>query len=138
MRTTRILGTLAGALTAGAAGAGDLAPMAAHSIALGPVVGTAYYTVEPAGFRVVATFASGEGTRPVRVVAVLLPGQAATISVPRAVGERPLELELLRVDDTLRVTRSERMADLYRARAAYDRSGLTLAGAAYDRPGSKM
>ena len=57
------------ALTAiGAAQADGLRPIEGRSIDLGDVSGIAYYTVEPDGFRVVATLAQGEAghARPFR------------------------------------------------------------------------
>ncbi len=107
------IAALAGLALSASALAGDLKPIAAESIALGGVVGTAYYTVEPDGFRVVATLASGEDATPVRFTATLQPGQRTTISVPRASGEGPLEVEFARQGDTLRVTRDQKLSSLY-------------------------
>jgi hypothetical protein len=64
----------------GAAQADGVRPIQAHSIDLGEVSGVAYYTVEPDGFRVVTTLAQGEAGTPVRVVAVLAPGQSVVLS----------------------------------------------------------
>ena len=72
---------------AGSAFASDLHPISARPIELGPVSGTAYYTDEPAGYRVVATLVSGETSVPVRFEAVLAPGQTVLLSAPRAAGE---------------------------------------------------
>ena len=72
---------------AGSAFASDLHPISARPIALGTVSGTAYYTDEPEGYRVVATLAAGEDTVPVRFEAVLAPGQTVLLSAPRAAGE---------------------------------------------------
>ena len=62
--------------------------------------GIAYYTVEGDGFRVVTTLAEGTGT-PVRLVAVLAPGQSVVLSTAREVGVAPVEVEISRQADTL-------------------------------------
>ena len=67
---------------AGAAQADGLRPVEGRSIDLGDVSGIAYYTVEPDGFRVVATVAQGEAGTPVRLEAVLAPNQSVVLSSP--------------------------------------------------------
>ncbi|PNE12388.1 MAG: hypothetical protein CR217_03810 [Beijerinckiaceae bacterium] len=60
-----------------------LKPLQGQVIDLGDVSGVAYYTVERDGFRVVATLAKkDQDAVPVRVVAVLAPGQSLTLSTP--------------------------------------------------------
>jgi len=103
---------IAGALFAGAVSASELKPMQGKSIMLGDVSGTAYYTVESDGFRVVATLASGETATPVRFVATLLPGQKTVFSVPREPGLSALTVEIARVGDRVHVASAEKMADL--------------------------
>lgn len=88
----------------------ELAPMEGFSVKLGNVVGTAYYTVEKDGHQVVATVTSAESTSPIRVVATLLPGQSVMLSVPRSLGEKPLEVEFERREDQLFV--KGKMSDL--------------------------
>ncbi len=89
---------LAGA-TLSAARAADLKPIQSQSIDLGNVLGDAYYTAEPDGFHVVATFAQRDGSRaPVRFQTVLAPGQAVVISSPRGVGEQPVSYRIERQD----------------------------------------
>jgi hypothetical protein len=66
----------------GAALAEGLRPIDAKSIDLGEVSGVAYYTVEPDGFHVVTTLAQGTAGTPIRVVAVLAPGQSIAFSTP--------------------------------------------------------
>lgn len=66
-----------------AAQAEGLRPIEAKSIDLGGISGVAYYTVERDGFRVVATLAQGEAGTPIRVVAVLAPGQRVVLSTPQ-------------------------------------------------------
>jgi hypothetical protein len=63
----------------------------------------AYYTVEPAGYHVVATLAHGESGMPVRVEAVLAPGQSMTLSTPGASNAAPAVVEISRDGDQLLV-----------------------------------
>jgi hypothetical protein len=67
---------------------------------LGAAIGVAYFTLEPAGFRLVATIQGAEGT-PVRFTAMLAPEQAATVSVPGKVGEQATEVSFLRRGEEL-------------------------------------
>jgi len=68
------------------------------------VSGIAYYTAERDCFRVVATLAKqDEGAVPVRVVAVLAPGQSMTLSAPREAGTPPVAVEIIRRADTVLV-----------------------------------
>jgi hypothetical protein len=73
-----------GLLVATASGASELNPRQAHSLDLGPVRGTAYYTVEKDGLRVVATLAPSEPATatPLRVITTLASGQVVSFSVP--------------------------------------------------------
>ena len=97
------------ALAAGAASAEVLKPVQARDIDaqgidLGAVSGVVYYTAEPDGFRVVATLAQGGGdTVPVRVEAVLAPGQSVVLSTPQGAGEAPEAVEISRQADTVLV-----------------------------------
>ena len=88
---------------AGAAKAESALPNEAKSIDLGAVTGVAYYTVEPEGFRVVATFAEGAKGTPVRVVSVLAPGQSVVLSAPGAAGQASFEVEISRQADAVLV-----------------------------------
>ena len=84
-----------------------LRPIQGHSVELGAVSGTAYYTVERDGYRVVATLAQrGEGATPVRVEALLAPGQSVTLSTPRGPGEAAEAVEITRQADALLVRRA--------------------------------
>ena len=56
--------------------ADELQPIVGRTISLGEVSGVVYYTVERDGFRIVATLAQGEAGTPVRIEAVLAPGQS--------------------------------------------------------------
>lgn len=68
----------------GATRADGLRPIQGQSIDLGELSGIVYYTVEPDGFRVVATLAEGELGTPVRIKALLSTGQSVEISTARA------------------------------------------------------
>ncbi len=76
--------------------------MQGKTVALGDVSGVAYYTVEPLGYRVVATLSSTDGV-PIRFIATLQPEQSVTVSVPRGPGEPALEAVFTRHGDRLSV-----------------------------------
>jgi hypothetical protein len=78
-------------------------PIEARSIDLGELSGVAYYTVERHGFRVVTTLAQGEAGTPVRIVAVLTPGQSVVFSTPRETGGVAFEVEISRQADMVLV-----------------------------------
>jgi hypothetical protein len=99
-----VAGIFAAFALVGAAKAGALGPMQAHSIALGDVSGVAYYTVAGDSYEIVATVTAGEGATPVRFVAALTAGQQILMSVPQAAGEPPLELVFARLGDNLIVS----------------------------------
>ena len=100
--------TIAAALASVApAAAGDLKPIQAQNIDLGTVSGVAYYTAERDGFRVVATLAhGGEDATPVRVEAVLVPGQSVVLSTPRGIGIPPQAVEISRQADMVLVRKT--------------------------------
>lgn len=102
MTKTTLL-ALTAILTASAAHAGEIRPLAAQSIVLENAAGVVYYTKEAEGFRVVATMSAAEGVAPVRFVATLADGQAITVSIPAEVGKAPRELEISRDGDALSV-----------------------------------
>ena len=91
----------------GAARADDVRPVQARSLDLGAVSGVAYYTIEREGFRVVTTLVQGEAGVPVRVEAVLSPGQSVVLSTPRGAGVTPVAVEISRRADTLLVRRMD-------------------------------
>jgi hypothetical protein len=99
--------TIAAALALAAIGPAHtegLKPLQGQVIDLGDVSGVAYYTVERDGFRVVATLAKkGEDAVPVRVVAVLAPGQSPALSTPREAGTPADPVEIMRRADTVLV-----------------------------------
>jgi len=86
----------------GAASAAELAPQSGHSLHLGGMDGTVYYTVQTDGYRVVATVASAEGS-PIRFTSTLKAGQRMVISMPHALDQPALDFEILRDGDVLRV-----------------------------------
>ncbi len=88
------------------ASARDLKPLQSQAIDLGPVAGDAFYTVEHDGFHVVATFAARDGGPPLRVQALLAPGQSVQVSTPRNVGEQPTSVTIERHRDQLLVRRA--------------------------------
>jgi hypothetical protein len=92
--------------TVGAAQADGVRPVEARSIELGEVSGVAYYTVERDGFRVVTTLAHGEGGTPVRLVAILAPGQSVVLSAPREAGTASATVEITRQADTVLVRKA--------------------------------
>jgi hypothetical protein len=97
---------LAAAFTLAFVGTGHAAdgvkPIEGRSIDLGGVSGVAYYTVEREGFRVVTTLAQGEAGTPVRMVAVLAPGQSVILSTPLEGGT----VEITRQADTVFVRKT--------------------------------
>ena len=75
--------TALGLVLATVAGAAELNPRQAHSLDLGPVRGSAYYTVEKDGLRVVATLAPADAAAtPLRVITTLASDQVVSFSVP--------------------------------------------------------
>ena len=92
---------------AGAAVARDAAPVEDQAIDLGDIAGDAYYTVQPDGYHVTATFADRRGaTTPVRFEAVLASGQALVVSTPRSAGEEPITVSIRRQQEHLIVSRT--------------------------------
>jgi hypothetical protein len=96
------------ALAAGSAAAQELKPIQAKPIDLGAVTGIAYYTVEPTGYRVVATLGqANEEVAPVRVDVTLAPGQNVTLSSPRAAGSPADTVVIAREADTVVVRKPD-------------------------------
>jgi hypothetical protein len=102
-----IISTLAVLALSGSAVAGELKPMHSLSIDLGTMNGVAYYTVESAGYHVVATLAGDDPTVPVRFEAVLASGQSVTLSSPRSAGLPPVSVEISRVADQVQIVESD-------------------------------
>ncbi len=76
----------------------SLAPATGQSIDLGTLAGTAYYTVRPDGFHVVATLADARSGAPMRVEATLATGQTVTLSTPGGRSGPPHTVEITRLD----------------------------------------
>lgn len=90
----------------GIAKADGLKPIQAQKIELGDVSGTAYYTVEQNGFRVVTTLSQGETGTPLRMVVLLAAGQSVVLSTANEAGVAPFEFEIARVKDDVIVRRA--------------------------------
>ena len=87
-------------LAVSTASAEGLDPRHALTIGLGAVTGVAYYTVEPDGLHVIATFAHDDrDEHPLRVQAVLGAGQKLTISTARGAGVEPVRVNVARQGD---------------------------------------
>ena len=86
-----------------AAQASELKPIEGRAINFGRVSGVVYYTVERQGLHVVATLAQGDSGKPVRIEAILAPGQSVTLSAPRGVGKAPDTVSIRRHDDRILV-----------------------------------
>ena len=91
------------AIAPAVAQADTLVPARGRTVDLGAVHGIAYYTVEKSGFRVVATLAE-PGNTPVRMEAVLAPGQSMVLSSPKGQGEGAIQIEIARRNDELHAT----------------------------------
>jgi hypothetical protein len=89
---------VAAVFIAGGVHAETLKPIQGRSIDLGTLAGIAYYTVEPEGYRLVATLGSDT---PVHFVATLAPGQSVTLSTPRVLGQLAAEVRFMRRGDEL-------------------------------------
>jgi hypothetical protein len=89
---------VAAVFVAGGVHAETLKPIHGRSIDLGTLAGSAYYTVEHEGYRLVATL--GTDT-PVRFVATLASGQSVTLSTPRMLGQSAVEVRFMRRGDEL-------------------------------------
>jgi hypothetical protein len=83
--------------------ADTLSPARGRKLDLGAFNGVAYYTVETSGFRVVATVARG-GDTPVRLEAVLAPGQSMILSSPKSRDEEAARVEITRREDALHLS----------------------------------
>jgi hypothetical protein len=97
------LTALSGVVLSGAVLAEDAPTIASRRIDLGEVSGVAYYTIEPAGYRVVATLAQGEAGTPMRFETVLAPGQSMLLSTPGLGDAEASRVEILRDGDALLV-----------------------------------
>ena len=85
--------------------AAELRPLQGMSLQLGELHGIAYYTVEDAGYGVVATLA-GQDSTPVRFVSMLLPGQKVVVSIPGHRGSQGQTVEFARQGHRMLVDRT--------------------------------
>ena len=99
-RSVLLAAVAAGAVTS-TLQADPLKPIQAQKVELGALTGVAYYTVEPNGYRLVATLQMGETNAPFRFIATLAPGQAVTLSVARNAGKPAAEVHFLRDGEQL-------------------------------------
>ena len=79
-------------------------PLQGHSVTIGVVAGSGYYTEEPDGYHVVITLTKGL-ERPVRVETVLATGQSMILSSPRDIGSESEIIKITRQGDEVVVTR---------------------------------
>ena len=91
-------GAQAQSLTSASLTSASLPPATGQSIDLGTLAGTAYYTVRPDGFHVVATLADARSGAPMRVEATLAAGQTVTLSTPGGRSGPPRTVEITRLD----------------------------------------
>lgn len=94
---------VAGAAQADAPQAAEAGSIQAQPVAFGALSGVAHATAERDGLRVVATAADGETGTPLRVEAVLAPGQGVVLSTPREAGAAPGAVALVRRGDRVLV-----------------------------------
>ena len=87
---------VAAVFVAGGVHAETLKPIQARSIDLGTLAGIAYYTVEPEGYRLVATLTPSGTDTPVRFVATLAPGPSVTLSTARMLGKSAVQVRFMR------------------------------------------
>src|SRR6188472_2001480 len=88
-------------LTATPIHAGELVPFEGGSIEVGSFRGVVFYTLEPAGYHVIATIAQGEAGLPVRFEATLTELQKLSISVPGKLGEQSQIVDISRAGGKL-------------------------------------
>ncbi len=99
-------GVILGALgVASVARAEVVPPDAGLQAVLGAVNVTVYYHPVKSGYEVVTTASTDQSGSTIRFISTLTPGQDATISVPRGVGEPALELHLRRVGNRVEFQR---------------------------------
>lgn len=91
------------AVLGGSVHAEELQPAEGQSIDLGTLSGTAYYTVAPDGFHVVATLADRRSGAPMRLETILASGQSVVLSTPGGRTGAPHTVQITRQDDQVRV-----------------------------------
>jgi hypothetical protein len=96
-------------LSAVASSGEELHAYAAKTVTLDALSGTLYFTAKNGEYAVVATF--DNEPRPVRLVAMLQPGQRIELSSPRALGEPASVVEIRRDGDRVVYETRPRSAD---------------------------
>jgi hypothetical protein len=91
-------------LSAAAAGADELSPVAGRVIHLGAVSGVVYFVPQGGEDHLIATLGVGQGDDSVRFEASLANGQSTVLSVPRGAGERPVAIRFERRGERVFVT----------------------------------
>ena len=76
-------------------------PIEGKSVDLGTFGGVAYYTVNPDGYRLVVTLAPRGAQTLVRFTTTLAPGQSATVSTPRKLGDPATEVRFQHQGESL-------------------------------------
>ena len=77
-----------------------LYPIQGKTIDLGTISGIVYYTIQPDGYRVVATLGTES---PVRFIATLSPEQSILLSTRRELGEPAIQVRIVRHGEQLLV-----------------------------------
>jgi hypothetical protein len=77
-----------------------LYPIQGKTIDLGTIGGIVYYTIQPDGYRVVATLGTES---PVRFIATLSPEQSIFLSTPRGLGQPAMLVRIMRHGEQLLV-----------------------------------
>jgi hypothetical protein len=86
---------------AGGVSADSIKPIEGKSVDLGTFGGVAFYTAKPDGYRLVVTLAPKGTETSVRFVTTLTPGQSVTLSTPRKLGERAVEVRFQHQGESL-------------------------------------
>lgn len=95
--------SLALVASAATAGAVELNPGSASRIEIGDRKGVVYYTVEPAGYRVVAGLARGKDVPPLRFETTLAGDQRVLALSPQGLGQPVAAIEIVRQGDRVYV-----------------------------------
>jgi hypothetical protein len=88
-------------IVAGGVRADSIKPIEGKSVDLGTFGGVAFYTANSDGYRLVVTLAPKGIETSVRFVTTLSPGQSVTLSTPRKLGERAVEVRFQHQGESL-------------------------------------
>jgi hypothetical protein len=91
----------------GAVYAESLTPGETRNIDLGPIAGSAWYTVEQDGYHLVVSLQALETGTPLRFVATLRPEQRVMFSAPRRAGEPMVDMRFIRHGERIDVNIEE-------------------------------